>query len=391
MKSSIPFSDGSCASGWDESPLVTVVTVVFNIVKSGREAFFRQCLESVHAQDYGAIEHLVIDGGSTDGTRELIAEYEGKGWVSCLSEPDEGIYDAMNKGLRLAKGRYIAFLNSDDYWHAPSGVEASVRRLEATGAAFSYAPCRVIRENGQYVSTREPELGCFICEMPFCHQTMLTRTDLMRQLGGFDAVNYRIIADFDLVTRILLGGENAVYVPCNFTSYRLGGLSNAREDEQRRKEILTVYERHYASLVGGSPESPIGKHNLPVRLISSLVSCLHPGIFALVCRFALAAPNLAPVQVVPDGLRATKWKGIFGLPLLTRIDDSGRGRRSWKLFDCLPLVSISDNRHSGSLSLKSTYRLLGFLPVWKVKTLPCVSRKHYLFGFIPFASVKQQG
>ncbi len=371
-------------------PLVTVITATFNICKGGREAFFRQSVESVHAQTLGAIEHLVIDGASTDGTRELIAEYEARGWLRCISEPDKGIYDAMNKGLKLASGRYIAFLNSDDYWHDPKGLEASVERLEATGAAFSYAPCYVVKENGQYVLTREPELGGFINEMPFCHQTMLTRTELMRRMGGFDTEHYRIIGDFDLVTRILLSGGKAVYVPRIFTTYRLGGVSNDRDDEQRRQEVLSVYKRHYTPLIGERADSPLGKHNMPANLLMALSSCLHPSVFPLVCQFVQLPANLAPVQLMPSSKTTTKWKGPLGLPLLTHIVDAGGSGTHWKLFGFLPLLSSTSNRNRGALTLRTNYRLLGFLPLLTVKTRPGVSQKHLLFGCIPIAGVKHQ-
>ena len=131
-----------------EHPLVTVITVCFNLVSNGRAGQFEQCLRSVHAQDYPQVEHLVIDGGSQDGTLELLQKYAALGWIRYVSEPDSGIYDAMNKGIRLAGGKYVAFLNSDDYWHHRRAVSASVAALEQGNAAFSYAPRTIVQENG---------------------------------------------------------------------------------------------------------------------------------------------------------------------------------------------------------------------------------------------------
>ncbi len=121
----------------DHQVLVTIVTATYNLFKAGRSEYFRQCAESVHAQTYGHIEHIVVDGASTDGTLGLLKEYEDKGWLRVFSEPDKGIYDAFNKALARARGKYIAFLNSDDWWHDATGVEQSVHMLELTGAAFS--------------------------------------------------------------------------------------------------------------------------------------------------------------------------------------------------------------------------------------------------------------
>ncbi len=91
--------------------LVTVVTITYNLIKSGREKYVRQCIECVHNQTYQNIEHIIIDGASSDGTLEIFKDYP---WLKVFSEPDKGIYDAMNKGVAKASGKYIVFLNSDD-------------------------------------------------------------------------------------------------------------------------------------------------------------------------------------------------------------------------------------------------------------------------------------
>ena len=89
----------------DKDPELTVVTVCYNVVKGGRTNSFRNCLDSIRTQTFGSIEHIVIDGGSTDGTVDIIKEYDGCEGFRWISEKDNGIYDAMNKGIRLAKGR----------------------------------------------------------------------------------------------------------------------------------------------------------------------------------------------------------------------------------------------------------------------------------------------
>ena len=88
-------------------PLVTIVTITRNLVKEKREAFAKACIESVHFQSYPYIEHIIIDGASEDGTLEFLQSYVDKGYLTVYSEPDQGIYDAMNKGLARAKGKYI--------------------------------------------------------------------------------------------------------------------------------------------------------------------------------------------------------------------------------------------------------------------------------------------
>ena len=130
-------------------PLVTVITATYNLIKSKREKFIIQCLESVHNQHYSNIEHIVIDGASDDGTLPLLKKYESLGWIKLFSEPDTGIYDAMNKGILKANGKYVSILNSDDFFHDPEGIAISVRLLEENDADYSYADARVLKKLGR--------------------------------------------------------------------------------------------------------------------------------------------------------------------------------------------------------------------------------------------------
>lgn len=239
---------------WGESyqnePLVTVVTVTFNTVKGGRTETFRQCVESVHNQNYKNIEHLVIDGGSADGSLDLIKEYAEKGWIRYISEPDDGIYEAMNKGLRMAAGKYVIFLNSDDYWHDFSGIKASVRRLEAEKADFSYAPVYFRDERTQKSELKKTHMKSVFRKMPFCHQTMLARTEVLRSAGGFDE-KFKSAADYDLILRLVLNGCRSVKVSRVFTTFRLGGESCQNKDLSIAEQAKVLY-KNYNPLAGTS-------------------------------------------------------------------------------------------------------------------------------------------
>ncbi len=370
-------------------PVVTVVTVIFNLLKAGRAEQFRQCVESVHAQCYEAIDHLVIDGASTDGTRELVAEYEARGWLRCLSEPDSGIYDAMNKGLRHARGKYAAFLNSDDFWHSPQAVASSVHHLEETQADFSYAPHTAITEEGALAFTREPSLGACVGTMPFCHQTMFCRVDRMLTLGGFDAQHYRIYADYDLITRLLLSGAKGVYNPLNFTSFRLGGASGPQFTARLQEEHHQMFMRHYAPLLGVEEGSPFDENHLPAHLLPALAARLHPQVFAQVSHHIhQPAPGL---PLAPIRESTSKWKGPLGLSLLTHRRPAGGKAGHWLLFGFLPLLSTIQSSPLGSGNLHRSYKLFGLLPLWKIKEIPGISRKHYALGCIPIGSGKHSG
>lgn len=350
----------------NENPLVTVVTVCFNLVSNGRAGYFEQCLRSVHGQDYPNVEHLVIDGGSRDGTVELLEKYAALGWIRYVSEADSGIYDAMNKGIRLAMGKYVAFLNSDDYWHHRRAVSASVDALERGLAAFCYAPRTIVREDGSFMCAEQPSLGGFLQLMPFCHQTMFTRREVLLAYGGFDDAHYRSAADYDLVFRLLLGGENGVFVPLNFTSFRLGGYSVAceeisqRECNQIRRRLLG--ERVACRLRRGVLAAAAFLHLLDMvhpRVAQELLRAyteVEPGCYRLMhglVRRCRTEVNPCLGAIMPR--RRFRLNLLRYIPLLTCRYRANR--QDWYLLGFLPLLRL---RRRGS---RTSVRLFFLIPV----------------------------
>ncbi len=358
-------------------PLVTVITASFNLVKAGRAEYFRQCVESVHAQTYGAIEHLVIDGASQDGTAELIAEYESKGWLRCHSERDEGLYDAMNKGIQLAQGKYIAFLNSDDYWHDARAVEESVRCMEESAADFSYAPCSVVSEEGARCHVLEPRIEGFFCEMPFVHQTMFCRTELLRRMGGFDRHQFSLSADNDLIYCCFLSRGWSSFVPRIITSFRAGGASS--DHQSVIDQIRRVHLRHYAHLIGEEDASRLALGVFPTSLPLALASRVSPEILLQLARNMRNTAHCGYSCLQPGRPASTRWTCLLGLPLMSR--RSERGKTTWSLFGCIPLLVFKTREKSKLYDLSC--HLLGCIPLWRKKTRAAFTTKHYLFSFIP--------
>lgn len=223
-------------------PLVTIVTVTFNLIKSGREKYFRQCLASVHNQTYENIEHIIIDGASNDGTVALIEEYAKKGWVKYISEPDSGIYEAMNKGIKLARGKYIAFLNSDDFYHVKDAVKLSVMALEKNNADFSYAKFLMIDEEKNKKEVTEWGIEKFLYMMPFGHPTMFTKTEIIKKEDGFDQ-KFKVAADYDLVIRLILSDYKGIFLDKSIVSYRYGGVCCKVDYSD---EIAQIYIKNYS-------------------------------------------------------------------------------------------------------------------------------------------------
>lgn len=214
---------------------ISVITVCFN-----SEQTIADALRSVASQTYPAIEHIVIDGASRDGTVEMVKRH-GQHVAKLVSEPDRGIYDAMNKGLALATGYLVGFLNADDVL-ADNDV---VSRIAA--AANSHQKPDAVYGDLVYVSATNMERtvrrwhsGSFDpSRLPFGwmppHPTFYTRTELLCELGGFDT-RYRIAADYDCMLRVLTRPEaRLAYVEHEFVRMRLGGASNRSLQAMLRK------------------------------------------------------------------------------------------------------------------------------------------------------------
>jgi glycosyltransferase involved in cell wall biosynthesis len=259
-----------------EKPLVTIVTITFNLIKSGREKYFRQCLESVHNQTYSNIEHLIIDGYSQDDSLNVIKEYEKKGWVRYISEADKGIYDAMNKGIKLARGKYITFLNSDDFYQNKEAVKLSVEALEKAGADYSYADTQGINEEkDELIDIWKGDVNRIPFGNHYCHQSMFVKTDVLRETGNFDT-SFRISADSDLMVRLVALGKKSIYVPHCIVSYRSGGLSNEYIKETR-KEHSGIFYKYLGKKNGLTREECSELWNFSVLNEKNIFYCLWLG------------------------------------------------------------------------------------------------------------------
>jgi glycosyltransferase involved in cell wall biosynthesis len=251
---------------------LTVVSAVYNLVEQGRADTFRQMVASVAVQGRGDVEHLIIDGASKDGTLSLIeqaaATHPGLTWHS---EPDTGIYDAMNKGAAKASGRYLHFLNSDDFFHDPAALTRVLGRLEATGADFAYCAASVLKTDGR-TRTLRPKLLRFLRGMPFNHQAMVLRRDLFWDLGGFDP-SLRILSDFKLTLALLLGDAKGVDAGAPIVTFRAGGQSSDRARAVREKAL--IYADAFADFIDMSAqdwERYAARGKLPFALLLKIAA-----------------------------------------------------------------------------------------------------------------------
>lgn len=207
-----------------ERPSLSIITVCFNSVSTIRDA-----IESVLSQDYPGIEYIVIDGGSTDGTGQVVRSY-GSRIGTFVSERDGGIYDAMNKGLALARGDVVGMLNSDDVYsnsHSVSALMAAMveARADSVFADLVYVdPTDMSRVVRYYDSGRWNPSRFRFGLMP-AHPTFFVKRELYARVGSF-SLDYRIAADYEMLVRILYRARASyVHVPRPVVRMRTGGVS----------------------------------------------------------------------------------------------------------------------------------------------------------------------
>ena len=168
-----------------------------------------------------------MDGASTDGSVDVIRKYAGEfgARMKWVSEPDKGIHDACNKGIARAKGKYIAFLNSDDYYESKEVVSQTVKALEESGADFSYADMYILDGKGSRYLRKSAWRACFV-RYPINTPTVFMSKKMIEDLHGFDPI-YKASGDYDLITRALLKGYRSVEVPHTGIVFREGGMSES--------------------------------------------------------------------------------------------------------------------------------------------------------------------
>lgn len=206
-------------------PKISIVTVCFNSARTIEET-----LISIQAQNYPHIEHIIVDGASTDNTLQIVQAHQEK-ITQIISEPDKGVYDAMNKGIACASGEVIGFLNADD-------IYASQDVLSQIALVFQDPKIQACYGDLVYFSDKQPEKvyrywrsrsfvpGLFAKGWCPAHPTFFVRKSVYERCGGFN-LSYRLGNDVELMMRFLEKYQIAsVYLPRILVKMRLGGISN---------------------------------------------------------------------------------------------------------------------------------------------------------------------
>lgn len=223
---------------------ISIITITYNSAKTVQRA-----LESVQEQTYPDIEHIIVDGASTDGTREIIEAYAKKHQnVRWKSEKDSGIYDALNKGIGMATGDVIGFLHSDDKLYSPDSIGQIAAAFLTSETDVVYGDLQYC--NGQRVVRRwksndfHPRALKYGWMPP--HPTVYVRSKVYQEVGLYDDW-FHISADYDMILRIFTAGYQTRYIPEVLVSMETGGASNrnAKARLSKTQEDFLVLKKNH--------------------------------------------------------------------------------------------------------------------------------------------------
>ncbi len=223
------------------TPKISIITIVYNNVRD-----IEYTIRSVMKQTYPNMEYIVIDGLSTDGTLDVLLRYREE-ITTLVSEPDKGIYDAMNKGLALATGEYVLFLNSGDELYEDMTLEKVIG--SGDNADIYYGETKLVNEEREVIGDRRHKTPdkfdwkSFKYGMNVCHQAIYIRRSLT---SPYDT-QYKLSADIDWIIRAAQKAEKIINVRQYVAKYLVGGMSQQRHKESL-KERYSIFKKHYGTV-----------------------------------------------------------------------------------------------------------------------------------------------
>ena len=212
---------------------VSVITVCYNAIRG-----IEKTIQSVISQSHDDIEYIVIDGGSTDGTIDVIQKYRDK-IAYFVSEPDGGIYDAMNKGIRMATGDVVGILNSDDFYTSDDALQKIADAFEENDIDATYGDIHFVNDDDltkmvRYYSSAVFKRSFMRFGLMPAHPSFYCKREVYEKYGAFDT-SYRIAADFENLLRLIfIHRIKMLYIPKDFVTMRTGGASTAGFASRRK-------------------------------------------------------------------------------------------------------------------------------------------------------------
>lgn len=257
-----------------QKPKVSIITVCKNSIST-----IEQTIQSVLNQTYMNVEYIIIDGASDDGTCEVIEKYRSKLDFYC-SEPDYGIYHAMNKGLRRATGDIVGIINSDD-WYAENAVEHVVNNFLQYDCDMVHGKLAMVYDAKRMRIIEERNLEDLYIGMVVSHPTVFLKRSMYQQYGLFDE-QYKSAADYELMLRLYTNGISIKFVPEIIAYFRKGGFSE-KQILLSAQETLAISEKYIMAMDGEKRDTllkctsdiyeEIKNRNRYYHIISELSEC----------------------------------------------------------------------------------------------------------------------
>lgn len=220
---------------------ISIITVCLN-----SERTIEQTIQSVIRQNYSDYEYIIIDGGSTDKTLEILDKYKEN--ISIIvSEPDDGIYDAMNKGIDISTGDIVGIINSDD-WYEPLALETVGKYFQESGAEVIYGRVNIYSENNKVKIQIPTNIEKLRYEMEIPHPATFVKRDVYIKHGTFQQ-KYKIAADYELMLRLYISGVRFACIDKALANFRHGGISELQA-QKTAEETLKIAQKYlpYAPL-----------------------------------------------------------------------------------------------------------------------------------------------
>ena len=227
-----------------DEPFVTVITPTHNLLENNQADAFNLLVELLDMQTYPNIEHLIIDNASNDGTVEFLKDYKNQGYLNFFSERDTGKFNAYNKGVMHAKGKYVTFLSCDDFIHDITSIYDIVNLMEANNADFTFAPAYCRHPEG-FVFLFAPSMHNAFQVMPCARQAMFFKKSMIEQENYFDE-RFKLLADFDFIMRIIMKKYTPVYFNTNYVTYKLG--MKAQDQKKTEEESKAIFNKNFRTL-----------------------------------------------------------------------------------------------------------------------------------------------
>jgi glycosyltransferase involved in cell wall biosynthesis len=205
------------------TPFFSIITVVFN-----RALTIDRAISSLHSQSFRNYEHIIIDGGSTDGTLGILNKYKSENTI-IVSEPDKGIYDAINKGINLSKGDFIGLLHSDDFYPNKIILAEVHDQITKQGLDVIYGDAKYLKEGSLTIFRNYRSNDFSYKSLRFgnmlAHTTLFVKRSVYGRVGLYDP-NYKIAGDFEFICRLFKDNPKAYYLNKTLMMMADGGISN---------------------------------------------------------------------------------------------------------------------------------------------------------------------